>query len=208
MISVIIPYIEDRGFLNEALESLHRQSYQNFEIVFAQGDYLQGVNINRGLKRARGEYIKILHDDDTLPPNSLRDLRQGIGNFDWCCGDMETFGTPEYCDAQAYTGRIPVLSMMINKNQVYGGTTLYKKSVLINVEVGGYNEKLWTGEEYELHLRLLRDGYSVTYIPKIVHRYRLHQANKSYNLTYGKKMERAEYIKDIAKKYDKRYNTL
>ena len=206
MISVIIPYIEDRGYLNEALESLHRQSYQNFEIIFAQGDYLQGVNINRGLKKARGNFIKILHDDDMLPINSLRDLRIGIAGFDWCCGDMETFGTPEWCDPQAHTGRMPVLSMMVNKNQVYGGTTLYKKSALIKVR--GYDEKLWTGEEYDLHLRLLSNGYTVTYIPKIVHRYRLHQINKSYNLTYGKKQERAAYIKEIAKKYDKRYNTL
>lgn len=199
MISVIIPYIEDRGYLNEALESLHRQSYQDFEIVFAQGDYLQGKNINAGLKRARGEFIKILHDDDMLPVNSLRDLRRGIGSFDWCCGDMETFGTPEWCAPQAYTGKIPQLSMMVNKNQVYGGTTMYRTKVLR--EVGGYNDKLWTGEEYELHLRLLSEGYSVTYIPKIVHRYRLHQVNKSYNLVYGKKMERIEYIKEIAAKY-------
>jgi len=206
MISVIIPYIEDRGYLDDALRSLHNQSYQDFEIVFAQGDFLQGKNINSGLVRARGEYVKILHDDDMLPPNSLRDLRFGIGDFDWCCADMETFGTSEWCDPQAYTGRIPVLSMMVNKNQVFGGTTLYKTSVLR--AIGGYDEKLWTGEEYELHLRLMSKGYSVTYIPKIVHRYRLHQTNKSYNLVHGKKLERAEYIKEIAKKYDKRNNTV
>lgn len=199
MISVIIPYIEDRGYLDDALRSLHNQTYQDFEIVFAQGDYLQGKNINAGLVRARGEFIKILHDDDMLPPNSLRDLLRGIGNFDWICGDMETFGTPDYCDPEAYTGKIPKLLNMINKNQVYGGTTMYKKGVLC--EIGGYNEKLWTGEEYELHLRLLSMGYTVTYIPKIVHRYRLHQINKSYNLTHGKKQERAEYIRDIAAKY-------
>ena len=157
------------------------------------------MNINAGLVRARGEFIKILHDDDMLPPNSLRDLRRGIGTFDWCCGDMETFGTPDYCDPQAYMGKIPKLSNMVNTNQVYGGTTLYKTSVLR--KIGGYNEKLWTGEEYELHLRLLSEGYSVTYVPKIVHRYRLHQVNKSYNLTHGKKQERAVYIRDIAAKY-------
>ena len=201
MISVIIPYITDRGYLDEALRSLHNQSYQDFEIVFAQGDYLQGKNINRGLDRARGEFIKILHDDDMLPPNSLRDLRKGIGEFDWCCGDMETFGETKYCDEQAYVGKIPSLSMMVNKNQVYGGTTMYKTSVLRSDKIKGYNEKLWTGEEYELHLRLLHHGYSVTYIPKIVHRYRLHQINKSYNLTHGKKQERAAYIRDIAAKY-------
>lgn len=199
MISVIIPYIEDRGYLNEALRSLHNQSYDNFEIVFAHGDNLQGKNINAGLVRARGEYIKILHDDDMLPLNSLRDLRRGIEGFDWVCGDMETFGTPEWCDPQAYTGRIPALSMMLNKNQIYGGTTMYRKDVLKAVE--GYDEKLWTGEEYDLHLRLLKGGYKCNYIHKIVHRYRLHQINKSYNLTHGKKQERKEYIKEIADKY-------
>jgi len=152
MISVIIPYVKDR-YLTEAIESLWLQTCTDWEVIHAQGDRTQGENINLGLIRAKGEFIKILHDDDILPPNSLRDLLNGIEDFDWVCGDMETFGEEMYCDKQAYTGRIPKLSMMVNENQIYGGTTLYRRSVLL--EVGGYNEELHTGEEYELHLRLL-----------------------------------------------------
>ena len=199
MISVIIPYVEDRGYLDEALKSLHNQSYENFEIVFSQGERTQGQNINAGLVRARGEFIKILHDDDVLPPNSLRDLRRGIGDFAWACADFETFGEECYCDPVAYIGRVPLLSMLVNKNNIGGGTTLYRKDVLN--AIGGYDETLWTGEEYELHMRLLHRGYACTYIPKIVHRYRLHEKNKSYYMGPGEKKYRRDYIKKIANKY-------
>lgn len=199
MISVIIPYVEDRGFLDEALESLRLQSFKDFETILEQGECSQGKNINRGLSKARGEYIKILHDDDILPPNSLRDLYRGIGNFDWICADMETFGKPDYCTPEVSSGHIPILSMMVNKNQIAGGTTMYKTSVLREVE--GYDEKLWTGEEYELHLRLLSKGYTVTYIQKTVHRYRLHSLNKSYDMPLKERVIRKEYIRNIANKY-------
>ena len=199
MISVIIPYVKDRGFLNETLLSLLAQTYQDFEIIHAKGKRTQGANINRGLAKAKGEYIKILHDDDILPPNSLADLHKGIQGLDWCCGDMRTFGDPMYCTPKVYTGCKPSLSRMILNNQIYGGTTLYRKSILD--AVGGYNEELHTGEEYELHLRLLHLGYSCTYIPLVVHHYRLHEKNKSYFMGPGEKKERKEYIKEIANQY-------
>ena len=116
MISAIIPNVEDRGYLDEALRSLHNQSFQDFEIVFAQGEGTQGMNINAGLSRSRGEYVKIFHDDDVLPANSLRDLMRGIGDNDWVCGDMETFGTYKYCDPLYYRGREPKLESMLQRN--------------------------------------------------------------------------------------------
>ncbi len=199
MISIIIPYVEDRGFLNEALESLHLQSFKDFEIILEQGECQQGENINRGLKKARGEYIKILHDDDMLPPHSLRDLHRGIRDFDWICANMETFGDPDYCNPEVSSGSTPVLSAMVNNNQIAGGTTMYRTSVLR--EIGGYDENLWTGEEYELHLRLLSKGYTVIYLPKVVHRYRLHKLNKSYDMPSKEKIIRRKYIGNIALKY-------
>ena len=198
MISIIIPYVRDRGYLNEARESVSAQTYRNFELIEERWG-TQGANINRGVRRAKGEYIKILHDDDILPPRSLEILRQWIGDYDWICGDMEIFGDPAFCDAGIHIGRVPELSRMIGENEIYGGTTLYKRSVLL--EVGGYDEKLWTGEEYDLHLRLLKLGYSCTYVNEVVHRYRLHAHNKSYDLGYGEKKERREFIREIANKY-------
>lgn len=198
MISVIIPYVEDRGYLNEALLSVCAQSV-DYEIIKAQGKRTQGANINRGLRRARGEFIKVLHDDDILPPNSLEDLQQGINGHDWVCGNAETFGEEIYCNPQIYEGCVPELSEMINENQIYGGTTLYRTDILRRA--GGYDESLWTGEEYELHLRLLKMGFQCGYVSSVVHKYRLHEFNKSYYMGSGEKKERREYIKKIASWY-------
>ncbi len=199
MISIIIPYVKDRGYLNEALISVWSQ-FGSWEVIHARGNHTQGANINRGLKKAKGDYIKILHDDDMLPSNSLEDLFRAIHGNGWACGDAQTFGDKVFCpNPQIYKGCVPELDKMIIENQVYGGTTLYRKDML--VKAGGYNEDLWTGEEYDLHLRLLHLGYKCTYTPKVVHRYRLHEFNKSYYMGPGEKKERREYIREIAKRY-------
>lgn len=196
MISIIIPYVEDRGYLNEAILSVHAQTYKDFEIIKIRGNRTQGANINKGLKKAKGEFIKILHDDDILPPNSLEDLNIGA---DFVCGDMLTFGEAMYCDPKIYTGCVPELSEMVKENQIYGGTTLYKTDVLLRA--GGYDESLPTGEEYELYLRLLKMGIKCTYVPRVVHHYRLWEHNKSYDMGPGEKLKRREFIKQIASWY-------
>ncbi len=200
MISVIIPYKEDRGWLRESIGSVRLQ-FAEWEYIPVKGDKTQGANINVGLKKAKGEFIKILHDDDVLPENSLRDLLKGIRGFDFVCGDMQTFGDPMYCtEPKIYEGCSPSLVEMIKGNQIFGGTTLYRKDMLL--EVDGYDEDLTTGEEYELHLRLLSKGYRCNYIPKVVHHYRLHERNKSYYMGPGEKKERREFINEISKRYE------
>lgn len=196
MISVIIPYKEDRGYLETAIQSVEGQSFTDWEIILSQGDRTQGANINEGVIRAKGEFIKILHDDDYLPHNSLQYLFDGIQGYDWICGDALSFGEEMYCpNPQVYRGKVPVLDQMIEQNYVYGGTTMYRK------EIVDYNEDLPTGEEYELHLRLLKNGYKVNYTPHIVHHYRLHKYNKSHYMGPGEKRERRDFIKEIASWY-------
>jgi len=202
MISVIIPYVENRGFLEDAVLSVCSQNIdEDIELLLQKSKKTQGANVNAGLRRARGEFIKILHDDDMLPPNSLSDLRNAISENDFVCGDQETFGDEIFCPhPQVYRGRSPDFHDMLNENQIYGGTTLYRKSTLL--AVGGYDEELWTGEEYDLHLRLLSVGYSCTYTPHVVHKYRLHEHNKSYYMGPGEKKERREFIREIANRYN------
>lgn len=200
MISVIIPYAKDRGYLREAIASIEAQTYTDWQIVEVCHDKTQGHNINRGLKIANGEWIKILHDDDILPPNSLMDLYEGIQGYDFVVGDQMTFGNERYCpDPKVYRGVLPTFRAMLDKNVIFGGTPLYRKDALESV--GGYDEELHTGEEYDLHLKLLSRNCTCNYIGCVVHHYRLHEFNKSYYLGPGEKKERREFIRDIAKKY-------
>ena len=204
MISVIIPYVKDRGYLREAIASVEAQTYSDWQIVEVMHDKTQGENINRGLQIADGEFIKVLHDDDILPPNSLMDLYEGIQGYDWVCGDMELFGDKMFCPnpASAYplTMSPPTLKRMLKKNYIAGGTTLYRKDVLL--EVGGYDATLFTGEEYDLHLKLLSKNYKCNYIGRIVHSYRLHGYNKSYSPGPTQREWREKYIRKITKRYE------
>ena len=80
---------------------------------------------------------------------------------------------------------------------------MYKKSIML--EVGGYNESIWTAEEYEFHLRLKSLGYKYGYIDEITYYYRYFKQSKSYQYRRkrGKefKEKRQEYIEKIKQKY-------
>jgi len=85
---------------------------------------------------------------------------------------------------------------MLIRNRIHGGSTLYRTQVLF--DIGGYDEFLWTGEEYDLHLRLLKAGYKHRHVPGIVYRYRIHGNNKS-QLTNTE--IRHTYLDEIRKKH-------
>lgn len=194
MVSVIIPYNVDRGYLNEAISSVEAQTYHEWEIIESQSDNLCSYNLNSGIEAANGEFVKILAEDDLLPLDSLEILVSHIANCDFIYGDGENFGDlrgwPErYYDHTTY------LQEMLQGNCINGGGTLYRRDVLL--EVGGYDDSLWTAEEYDLHLKLLKNGYKHKHIPKVVYKYRRHSGNKS-----GQDREkRHELIKKIRQRY-------
>jgi len=199
MVSIIIPYNEDRGFLQDAINSVWMQTYRDFELILMKGDCSLGENVNKGLLKAEGEYIKVLSEDDELTPDCLKILVEGIQGYDWVYSDAENFGElPKGWDLYS-DGETTTLKEMLKGNRIHGGTTLYRKDVLL--EVNGYDGGLWTGEEYDLHLDLLKRGYKHRHVPGIVYRYRIHGDNKSLTWTSEDRIKRHEYIKQIKKRY-------
>lgn len=66
MISIVIPYYEMRNadfYISRCTNSIRSQSYQDFEIVII-GDGSATQNINKGVKQATGDIIKVLCMDD------------------------------------------------------------------------------------------------------------------------------------------------
>jgi len=195
MVSVIIPYNEDRGFLQDAIESVWSQTYRDFELILAKGDGTLGQNVNKGIEQAAGEFVKILAEDDELTPDCLKILTDGIQGYDFIYSDAENFGElPSGWDARSHDKTVSLDGMLV-ANCMHGGTTLYRSGIL--KDVGAYDTTLWTGEEYDLHLRLLKAGYKHRHVPGIVYRYRIHGNNKSMR----DRVARHEYIDQIKKKY-------
>ena len=200
-VSIIIPYNKDRGFLREAIASAEAQTFGDKEIILQQGDFTLGKNLNDALRKSTGEYIKVLAEDDMLyPTESIELLYNKIQEgYDWVVAGAENFGDLkdgwEY--AQIWMPLQPTLKGMIKGNQIHGGTTIYKRSILF--DTGGYDERLWTGEEYDLHLNLLAHGYKVGMLNKIVYRYRIHEHNKSMDMSPRARELRRKYIEEKIK---------
>ncbi len=176
MISVIIPYDIDRGYLRHAIASVKAQTYGNWELIVERGECRLGQNLNNAIFGARGKYIKVLAEDDLLTPDSLKILHKGIKGYDFIYSDAENFGDLKGWPPRSHDKTV-TLKSMLKGNGIHGGTTLYRKDVLI--AVGCYDESLCTGEEYDLHLKLIKNEYKHRHIPGIVYRYRLHASNKS-----------------------------
>lgn len=179
-VSIIIPSLDgDRdGFTREALRSCQNQEGftlgEDYEIILQQADEPVGKNINDGVAKAKGKYIKVMGDDDLLTPNCLRDLyEKAEEGFDFVCANAINFDMEGKEDLVC--SDIPErVSDMILTNPIHGGTLFYRRETMLS-----YNEKMWTAEEFEHTLRSAAAGLRFGYVDKIVYRYRMHDSNKS-----------------------------
>jgi len=201
MISVIIAYNKDRGFLKEAIKSAENQTFKDYEIIVHQGNHNFSKNLNDAIRKSKGEYIKIINEDDLLLPNCLKDLYKGIQGYDWVNADIQTFGINEmwYGDEEyhegTHKGKFTNFAEMLYRNQLSQVSIMYRTDILF--AVGGFDETLNTGEDYDMSLLLLKNGYRLGYVAKVVGRYRLHGTNKSINLAANEFHERKRKIKQL-----------
>lgn len=69
-------------FLWRSIQALMAQTFQDFEIVITQ-DGLMAENTNAGIRRAKGELVKILYLDDYLAhPDALQEIVSNFGPKD------------------------------------------------------------------------------------------------------------------------------
>ncbi|KKM70714.1 hypothetical protein LCGC14_1437900 [marine sediment metagenome] len=196
MISVIVPYKEDRGHLKQCIDSINAQTYRDFELIESQSDGTLPQNFNWGLRQAKGEFIKMVQDDDWLPSDSLWNLINGIGDSSWVIGNVwQMSNNPPYIYKPPYLD----FDSNLNHYALHMGSTLYRKDMLD--VIGGMDETLTTGEEYDMHLKIMSLGYAPAYIDKEVYNYRMWSGGKS--VIYRKK--RTEWRKNELAKIKERY---
>lgn len=198
-VSIIIPFKEDRGWLDHAINSIQEQNYGGeIEIVMSQSSGSVAFNLNEGIKKATGEYIKYLCDDDILTENSIRDSIKAIANYDFIHGNAINFFP---------TGRIshyippihrPSLQQMVTKNVIHGGTLMYRATVF--EKVGFFDETLDCAEEYDFNMKCLSKGMKLGYVNAMLYMYRRHDEQKSLGVAVDQNI-RALKIQAIQRRY-------
>lgn len=199
LVSIIIPYVEDRGYLDEAINSIYSQTYEgNIEVILSQSKHRVGHNLNQGIKKAKGEFIKYLCDDDLLTRNSIQDSVNAMKDFDFIHGKAVEFNRQNQTKLFIPKIKYPKVQDMIKENIIHGGSLMYKRGVF--ERFGLFDEKLTTGEEYDFNMKILSKGAKIGYCDETLYLYRRHDEQKSLGVK-SNQQERNEIINEIRNRY-------
>jgi glycosyltransferase involved in cell wall biosynthesis len=144
-LSIIIPAWKFRGYIQEAIDSLSKQTNKDFELIivsdsnkdkyealkedFIKQIYLSeekhpALKINIGFAESKGKYITVLSDDDLLDETFVEKMTQKMDEgFDVVYSDMQVFGEREYlCPAsdewtlnQFKISTVPYITSMVTR---------------------------------------------------------------------------------------------
>ena len=203
LISVIIPTHNRDKFLENALLSVINQTYKNIEIIVVDDDskdntkkivdklkkkhkikYIfksrlpknPAATRNEGIKRAKGEYIAFLDDDDEWLPEKL-ERQVEIFNQNKDVGLVYT----KYKDV--YENKI------VEKGDIGCSTVMVKKEILN--KIGIFDEKLGCAEDRDLWMRI-RGEYNTKFVGKTSVIHKIHSKQFSSNLK--EKISSEEYF--------------
>lgn len=207
LVSVVIPTYNHAQFLRNALDSVLGQTFTRWEAIvvnnFSQDDTIsviesyddprirhvnfanQGViaaSRNHGISKTSAPYIAFLDSDDIWYPQKLekcmRRLEQG---FDMVCHAETWVGPGDRKRDIAYGPE----SRATYSQLLYEGNCISTSAVVVKREfverVGGFSEQpsFITAEDYELWLKLARDGAKIGFVTDILGEYLIHDGNQS-----------------------------
>ena len=193
MVSIIIPFYNHHKYLAECLDSLYNQTVQDFEIIIVDdcsdvplknGDYKlithdnnRGVacSCNTGLRSAQGEYIKFFDADDIAFPKMLEWNLEAMKQGRWCVGGCQYIDEDgNDIERDIITNRFRDIEFA-NLQEVAlvpgfpNRSCMYEKSLLF--EAGLYDERLRSGEDIEIWIRIFKICEPV-FITKKIYKYR------------------------------------
>jgi glycosyltransferase involved in cell wall biosynthesis len=164
--------VVDDGSTDDTAERVERISRDDSRVrLLRQANRGPSAARNAGLAAARGSYVSTLDSDDLWLPTYLERMAAvlerhpdaGFAYTDAWVLDTPT-GRVRATTEMAYQ-RPPLpppadpdafLRELLERNFVYNSVTL-RRSVLDRVS--GYDERLWTGEDWELWLRIVAAGF-------------------------------------------------
>lgn len=200
-VSVVIPCYNDKNYIEETIQSIERQTYQNFEIiivddgsdnatkqilqtlindrtkVISQTNSGPSAARNRGFDSSRGDYILTIDADDTVEESFL-EKAVAILNENTSVGAVSS-----HCKVFIKNHKIT------SEHKPTGGTLndfLFDNNsvsfALIRKETwqdaGGYDEAMITGfEDWEFWISTTKKGWKVEMISELLFNYRLKDKN-------------------------------
>ena len=199
-ITVVIPYNKDRGYLQQAIDSVHSQTLP-VKLILQHGDYSCAKNLSDALERVETEYYCVLAEDDFLTPTFAEKFLSKMDVATMWDKELDlVFGDGIHVrdgHMKVYKASYINHEELLKHNTIHGGAVLYRTESVR--EARGYDEALKLAEEYDLHLRMSKLGMNFEYLEESLYCYRIHDSNKSRR-TRENKIERAKLVNEIKEK--------
>jgi glycosyltransferase involved in cell wall biosynthesis len=208
-VSVIIPAYNAAKFIGAALDSVFAQTYPHYEVVVVNDGspdtseleevlkpyaerivYLAQENRglsgarNTGIRAAQAEFVALLDADDLWEPNYLERQFAEIERrpeLDIVYGDAKIFGDSiddgkKFMDLCPSNGPVTFESLVTQRCNVMV-SVLARRETLI--AAGLFDEQLRSVEDFDLWLRVIKQGGKIGYHRDVLTRYRRHAASLS-----------------------------
>ena len=202
LVSVIIPAYDVSEFIGEALDSVLAQTFTDYEIIVINDGspdtealeralkpymsrivYLKqenrGVSAarNSGIKAARGSLIAFLDGDDTWLPNYLAvqvARIQADPTIDVLYPNVIMFGDPSEAGEEFMTicpsnGEVTFERLLLQECNVSNCSIARRETI---VRAGLFDESLRSVEDFDLWLRVIKQGSRIAYHRDVLARYR------------------------------------
>ena len=205
-VSVITPTYNRAHFICETIDSVLAQTYKDYEIIvvddgstdntkevlmrygdkvryFYQQNQGQATASNYAVSQSLGEYLAFIDDDDLWLPAKLErqvEVLEKNPELGFVCSESHAFKeNGQIVHWKKEKLKTEDFQSMFDGNFIIHATVVLRKKCF--QDVGGYDARLRTTQDYDLWLRLTRK-YKFLYMNIPLTKYRVHNHNLHKNL--------------------------
>lgn len=209
LISIVIPiYNPDMSLLNECLDSVFENVYENFEVCLygkaneqaflekidsritksekVKYDFSENFgiseNTNRAIQMSSGEYVAFMDQDDVITEDALYEIVKAINSS----GSELIYSDEDKIDELGKEFYDPAFKPDFSQfylescNYICHFTAVSKK--LID-KVGGLNKMFDGAQDYDLYLKCSENTDKIAHIPKVLYHWRAIKGSTAENMS-------------------------
>ncbi|NJL97081.1 glycosyltransferase [Candidatus Gracilibacteria bacterium] len=178
LVSLVIPTYNSSKFLKECLDSVINQTYKNIEIIVVDNNsidatksiakqytkkvYNQGpersAQVNYGVSKAKGKYVYKIDSDFLLEKDVVEQaVKKANEGFD----AVIVHNTPDH--TKSWIAKIRKFEVDMYKYDITHSSARFVDKKVFEA-IGGFNESITAGEDYDFQNKLNRAGYKTGFI--------------------------------------------